>query len=690
MNDRDKSQDAAQQSEYARELAQLLNLLEAVDRQITPEHVAQRFHELLDDIGDDGPPVPPALVDGMAAMRDSKNSEGPVLTCKSAEWHAFMQRAPQDEFDDFGHFGVAIESFLEGARGPSASPSSSAEPAFFLRAALREAAKARSDARRCVEDAHRCAEEMQDTALEKAARIEAEAREKAARIEAEAREKAERTIDEAHQAAARIEATARAEAEEIKATARDHADGRWEDLLPLLLAWEKIFFDGATPVPSNAGRHVLEVGWGGSALEAAFNSSELEKVIEQVAACDADRFLARVRPVLSHRLFASSVNEVLGRRLATMADVSSLEDAERLIAALSARYGSQAWRRRSRHQERRIDGTPWSMQTSFYPMDLAGKSWAQLGARELANRSDFGGDLVKFVHHGAPWCTEVPPDSPIDLVFVGTAWQTILVQCKHRLREGRSPVPAPRPAKVFVITDAGRSAFEHAYDGLASNALRVLAETAGPGAIAEFACRQVSDLERRYAPTVAGGDLPGRVQALAEALSADGYAASADPAPSEFPQLCEAETETFRRLLGTPVQRLATLGHGDGICTTHVPGVGKAALLPGLSAQLSGSASEGADVGDQQVSGQLTMYTTPWCGFCRNLKRQLARDGIEVAEVDIERDEAAAEFVMSVNGGRQTVPTVVFPDGTVLANPSAAQVKAHLAAMAKVEPGRVG
>jgi hypothetical protein len=137
VNDHDKSQDAAQQSEYARELAQLLNLLEAVDRQITPEHVAQRFHELLDDIGDDGPPVPPALVDRMVAMRDSKNPGGLVLTCKSAEWHAFMQRAPQGEFDDFGDFGVAIESFLEGARGPSASASSSAEPAFFLRAALR-------------------------------------------------------------------------------------------------------------------------------------------------------------------------------------------------------------------------------------------------------------------------------------------------------------------------------------------------------------------------------------------------------------------------------------------------------------------------------------------------------------------------------------------------------------------------
>jgi mycoredoxin len=78
---------------------------------------------------------------------------------------------------------------------------------------------------------------------------------------------------------------------------------------------------------------------------------------------------------------------------------------------------------------------------------------------------------------------------------------------------------------------------------------------------------------------------------------------------------------------------------------------------------------------------ELTMYTTSWCGFCRNLKSQLARVGVEMNEVDIERDPAAAEFVMSVNGGNQTVPTVVFPDGTALTNPSAAQVKKQLAAI---------
>ena len=83
---------------------------------------------------------------------------------------------------------------------------------------------------------------------------------------------------------------------------------------------------------------------------------------------------------------------------------------------------------------------------------------------------------------------------------------------------------------------------------------------------------------------------------------------------------------------------------------------------------------------DTAQPSQLTMYTTPWCGFCRRLKSQLARDGIEMVEIDIEKDPAAADFDMSVNGGNQTVPTVVYPDGTAVTNPSPKEVKARLAA----------
>jgi predicted ArsR family transcriptional regulator len=146
-----------------------------------------------------------------------------------------------------------------------------------------------------------------------------------------------------------------------------------------------------------------------------------------------------------------------------------------------------------------------------------------------------------------------------------------------------------RPARLFAMTDAGRSAFEHAYDDLAASALRYLAQVAGPDAVAKFARQQISELERRYLPVVEAASPADRVKALARALSADGYAASAGGAPAagggeqlcqhhcpvahvaaEYPQLCEAETEAFGRLLGTPVQRLATIAHGDGICTTHI------------------------------------------------------------------------------------------------------------------------
>jgi mycoredoxin len=76
----------------------------------------------------------------------------------------------------------------------------------------------------------------------------------------------------------------------------------------------------------------------------------------------------------------------------------------------------------------------------------------------------------------------------------------------------------------------------------------------------------------------------------------------------------------------------------------------------------------------------LTMYSTTWCGYCMRLKRMLDREGIAYAEVNIEEDPAAADLVMTVNGGNRTVPTVVFPDGAALTNPSIDQVKAALAA----------
>lgn len=146
-----------------------------------------------------------------------------------------------------------------------------------------------------------------------------------------------------------------------------------------------------------------------------------------------------------------------------------------------------------------------------------------------------------------------------------------------------------RPARVFVLTDAGRARCgAHTYDNLAHAALRWIAR-GGDEAVAAFAADLAGNLERRCreATAHAGDDPLARAEALAAALSAEGYAASASVINSggqlcqhhcpvaqvaaEFPQLCEAETEVISRLVGTHVQRLATIAHGDGICTTHIP-----------------------------------------------------------------------------------------------------------------------
>jgi predicted ArsR family transcriptional regulator len=156
----------------------------------------------------------------------------------------------------------------------------------------------------------------------------------------------------------------------------------------------------------------------------------------------------------------------------------------------------------------------------------------------------------------------------------------------------REPRPAARrgrgrPARTYALTDEGRATFPHGYDDLATTALRYLNETGGPDAVASFAAHRAASLEEAIAPTVSGATIAQRADGLAIALTAQGYAASTAPSgigvqvcqhhcpvahvAAEFPELCEAETRAFERVLGTYVQRLATIAHGDGVCTTHVP-----------------------------------------------------------------------------------------------------------------------
>ncbi len=158
-----------------------------------------------------------------------------------------------------------------------------------------------------------------------------------------------------------------------------------------------------------------------------------------------------------------------------------------------------------------------------------------------------------------------------------------------------------RPARRFVLTDAGHAAMSTGYDDLATSALRFVRDVGGQPAVERFADERFEEVERRHRPAVeaAGPDPRMRAAALAAGLSGEGYAATTRPlevdgrwlgtqlcqghcpvphVAAEFPQLCDAETEVFSRLLGARVQRLATLAHGEHVCTTHVTHVSGGAV----------------------------------------------------------------------------------------------------------------
>lgn len=148
------------------------------------------------------------------------------------------------------------------------------------------------------------------------------------------------------------------------------------------------------------------------------------------------------------------------------------------------------------------------------------------------------------------------------------------------------PAPATRrgrPSHVYSLTDVGRAALGPAHDQLAHEALRFVAERQGATGLQEFARHWAW---QRLAP--ASGEGPATVERVAEVLTDAGYAATVEPVgtgdvqicmhhcpivdvASEFPAMCEAETEAISKALGRHVTRLATLAHGDGVCTTIVP-----------------------------------------------------------------------------------------------------------------------
>jgi predicted ArsR family transcriptional regulator len=144
-----------------------------------------------------------------------------------------------------------------------------------------------------------------------------------------------------------------------------------------------------------------------------------------------------------------------------------------------------------------------------------------------------------------------------------------------------------RPAKLFALTEVGRDGFDQQYDDLAVQALRFLAETGGDEAVRKFAERRMSFVEDRFGEVTAANPDLSPAEVLAKIFTDEGYAAGVRDLPMgeqlcqqhcpvshvahEFPQLCEAETEAIGRVLDRHVQRLATIAHGDGVCTTCIP-----------------------------------------------------------------------------------------------------------------------
>ena len=147
-----------------------------------------------------------------------------------------------------------------------------------------------------------------------------------------------------------------------------------------------------------------------------------------------------------------------------------------------------------------------------------------------------------------------------------------------------------RPAKRYRLTAAGRGKLSHAYDDLAAAAMRQLREIGGDDAVRTFARRRIDSLLTGVDDAAETGDVEQTAGQVAAALTDAGYATTATPVAGqlpgvqicqhhcpvshvaeEFPELCEAEQQAFAEILGTHVQRLATISNGDCACTTHVP-----------------------------------------------------------------------------------------------------------------------
>lgn len=191
-----------------------------------------------------------------------------------------------------------------------------------------------------------------------------------------------------------------------------------------------------------------------------------------------------------------------------------------------------------------------------------------------------------------------------------------------------------RPAKYFQLTASGRGKMRHAYDDLAGAAMRKLRDLGGTDAVAEFARERVERIVADVRPSTDPVTVADTVDEIADALTSAGYSTNTRQVgtglqicqhhcpvahvATEFPELCEAETAVFTELLGTHVQRLATIANGDCACTTHVP------IHPppgGTHEARPDPPGAGADPDTQPVSRRATPAPTPTATTTRKATR---------------------------------------------------------------------
>lgn len=207
--------------------------------------------------------------------------------------------------------------------------------------------------------------------------------------------------------------------------------------------------------------------------------------------------------------------------------------------------------------------------------------------------------LLHVLRHGPVSATDISEEFGLSAAGVRRHLDNIVADGYAEIVNVPRSGQRGRPAKMFRLTDAGRSQFGHDYDSLALLALRALRQTGGEAAVEDFAAQRIHDLlgdieedEQGSTASIAetsedDEDVIAKAKAIADALTERGYAATVGNAAGgvqicrhhcpiqdvaqEFPELCAAEHRVVAELLGQHTQPLATIADGNGICTTHIP-----------------------------------------------------------------------------------------------------------------------